>query len=84
MLLKNPQSWLAAAVAGWEYPISNEWMVLAHTYDLLGQANFTKSKPKPYPKPWKTRNREQLGATKRQPVAVVLAKLRKMNPNLEG
>jgi hypothetical protein len=58
-------------------------MVLAHTYDLLGQANAGKSKPKPFPKPWKNRNKERLGSNSKQPTKNVLTKLRKMNPSLE-
>lgn len=83
VLLRNPSSWVAAKQAGWEHPATNEWMVLAHTYDLLGQANFTKNKPKPYPKPWKNKGREKLGTSVKQSARAVLEKLRIMNPNLE-
>jgi hypothetical protein len=83
MLLKNPNSWLLTALAGWEYPVSREWTVAVHTYDLLAQVNSGKGKPKPYPTPWPDRSKTKLGA-KHQPAGHVLERLKKMNTNLEA
>jgi hypothetical protein len=56
VLLRDPTSWLHAAVAGWKHPISYEWTVNVATYDLLAQVHSGKRKPKPYPRPWKDSN----------------------------
>lgn len=83
ILMRTPQSWLHAAVAEWSHPVTNEWTVLAQTYDLVAQVNSKQnSKPKPYPTPWRDKSKTKLGANN-QPVDVVLAKLKKMNTNLE-
>lgn len=56
ILRDDPSSALASALAGWDYPISREALLLADQFDLLHQANSDpkKSKPKPHPmRPWK-------------------------------
>lgn len=53
VLLRDPTSWLHTSVAKWHHPISFEWTVGVATYDLLAQV-YSKRKPKPYPRPWKT------------------------------
>ncbi|WP_104128003.1 hypothetical protein [Cryobacterium sp. Y57] len=50
-LLKDPSSWLHAAVAGWEHPVSREWIILAQSFDLA-HAAASKHRPKPMPRPW--------------------------------
>jgi hypothetical protein len=45
-LFSLTDSHLQAAVSGWEYPVSQEWIVLSHVYDLLAAVN-SKNKPKP-------------------------------------
>jgi hypothetical protein len=51
MLTRDPRSWFHAAVAGWEYPISREWMAVTDLYDMqLASKNRTKQKP--YPRPF--------------------------------
>lgn len=50
-LMKDPRSRLMASVAGWEYPTSREFMVLADLVDVQ-LASKSKHKPKPYGRPW--------------------------------
>ena len=64
MLMRNPQSWLQAAVNGWKYPVDNAYMMLAETYDLLARVN-SKNKPKPIPRPWPDTNKTKIGSTTR-------------------
>lgn len=78
ILLRDPTSWLQAAVNEWEYPVSREWMVAAHSYDLLHAVN-SKNKPKPYPTPWLAEGTQKLGS-KHQSRGSVLDKLERMNP----
>lgn len=73
-------SWTQAAIAGWEYPVSREWIVASHTYDLHALANSGKGKkPKPYPHPFPEKSRVRTGKTNLS-VEEVKAVLRKMNP----
>lgn len=50
-LLRDTSSWLHAKLAGWEYPISREWLLTADLYDLQ-HASKSKRKTKPYPRPF--------------------------------
>jgi len=52
VLVQDPTSRIAAAVAGWEAPRSPEWMVLADMYDLRHQLAAQKKSITPYPRPW--------------------------------
>ena len=80
VLLRDPSSWTSAAAAGWDYPVSREWIVAAHTYDLLAMVNTGKGKrPKPYPNPFPNKNVSKVGKTTR-PFEEVRALLAKMNP----
>jgi hypothetical protein len=78
MLYREPSSWLQTAVNGWKYPVSLEWMMARHTYDLIANANF--KKPKPFPTPWPDQNEKKLGGNQPQTRAEVLRKLALMNP----
>lgn len=49
---REPDSWLFAAVNGWRYPVSREWMMLADLYDLTGKAAAGRRWKKSYPRPW--------------------------------
>lgn len=74
MLRKNPTSYVFASEEGWSFPVSFEWIVLKHTFDLLAKVN-SESEPPGYPAPWDN-------AAKPQPMSreEVEAVLRKMNP----
>jgi hypothetical protein len=68
---------IAAARAGWEYPMSREALVLADLFDLQ---HFTKSKrrPKQYPRPWSDKRSKTFGrASKKRTSAEVRAILDK-------
>lgn len=78
MLLKQTDSWLQASTAGWKNPVSNEWIVSTHIYDLLAAVN-SKNKPKPYPTPWPADGSKKIGKTT-LPRATVLKRLEQMNP----
>jgi hypothetical protein len=50
-------------MSDWKYPVSREWIVAAHTFDLHAQVN-SKKKPKPYPAPWPDTNVKKIGSGK--------------------
>ena len=56
VLLSDPSSHVAAAVAGWDHPVSREWLVLADVYDLTARVAAGKkwkakdAYPRPVPK----------------------------------
>lgn len=84
ILLRDPSSWTAAAKQGWSYPVSREWLVGAHTYDLLAAVNTKKgSKPKRYPSPFPDKAATRFGRTTRssEEVRKILAW---MNPKKES
>jgi len=81
ILLRKPDSALQAAIAGWEYPVSREWVVLAHLWDLTANIN-SKRKVKPYPNPFKNDAVSRLGKTD-LPTATVKKLLASMNPKEE-
>jgi hypothetical protein len=78
-LMAHPNSHLQAAVNNWKYPVSYEWIVLSHIFDLLAMSN-SKKKPKPYPTPWPDPNVNRLKPHKAQSRSDVLKQLRRMNP----
>lgn len=53
-LLVHPESHTTAALLGWEYPVSREWIIAALHLDFDASAN---KKNKPVPKPWKKGHR---------------------------
>jgi hypothetical protein len=78
MLLGQTDSWLHAAVNDWTYPVSREWITLAHTYDLHVAINSRK-KQKPYPAPWPDEGTTRIGGRTNLPVSEVLDRLESMN-----
>ena len=46
----DPSTMVAAALNGWDYPVSREALSLADLYDVFCAANFKDAKP--YPRPW--------------------------------
>jgi len=80
-LLRDPSSWTQAAKNRWTYPVSREWIVGAHTYDLLARVN-SKNKPKAYPNPFPDKETVRVGKTNlsNEEVKKILAR---MNPQEE-
>ena len=71
VILRDPESWTQATKAGWTYPVSREWIVASHTYDLLAMANSGKGKkPKPYPNPFPNKDTIRTGKTQLPPQEV--------------
>lgn len=71
VLLSDPSSHAAAAVAGWDFPVSREWLVLADVADILTAANSRKGrKPKPYPRPKPDRTKSRPRPTVTPEVAI--------------
>jgi hypothetical protein len=54
ILMGDPSSQVAAALGGWEHPVSRLDLVLRDLYDLqhMKAAAGSKKTPKPYPRPW--------------------------------
>ena len=77
VLVRIPDSWLNAKIQNWTHPVTREWIVGAHTWDLLATVN-SKKKPKPYPTPWKPAGQASIG-NKNQSRADVITKLNAMN-----
>jgi hypothetical protein len=75
--MRNPASWLQSVHAGWKYPVSQEWMLIAELFDLTHQVN-SKSKIKPLTRPWPDPNAQRFGKTK-QSRADILRNLDQMN-----
>lgn len=80
VLMRDTSSWIQSAMAEWDYPVSREWIVSAHTYDLLAAVN-TKKKPKPYPAPWPDTSTKKIGSNK--PTVNAREFLERMNPKGE-
>lgn len=68
-MLREPTSWTQAVRAGWKFPVTREWIVGAHTYDLHARVN-SKQKPKPYPNPFPDREKVKTGNTTKTPTEV--------------
>lgn len=79
ILLRDTSSWLHAAKASWDYPVTREWIVSAHTYDLLAAVN-SKKPPKPYPAPWPDKNSKKIGSKTAMTADAVKSRLEMMNP----
>jgi hypothetical protein len=80
ILMRDPSSWTTAAFSGWNYPVSREWIVASHTFDLHASLNSGKGKkPKPYPNPFPNKDVTRTGKTDKSPEEVKRL-LAKMNP----
>lgn len=84
VLRREPRSWLHAAIAGWQHPVSREWIALADLYDITA-ARGMKRRPQPYPRPMTTRTKKIGGKrTVRRTLSDALAILRpRRNRELE-
>ena len=60
---RDPNSWTQAALNGWKFPVSHEWILLANQYDMNAQIN-SKRKPKPIARPWPSGNESKLGTSR--------------------
>lgn len=66
VLANDPSSHVAAAIAGWEYPVTREWLAAADLYDAFVASNTKKGrKPKPYPRPWPDKDQKRMGKATR-------------------
>lgn len=84
VLSTDPSSHIAAAVHGWDAPVSREWLVLADTFDRLTHLHTDrKAKPEPYPRPFPDPARVRRGKTTRTR-GDVLAILNAHGHNLGG
>ena len=82
VLQRDPSSWIQAVTNDWKYPVSYEFVVAAHTYDLLAAVN-SKRKPKPYPGPWPAPGTGRIGGRKATDRKTVKEMLDRMNPRNE-
>jgi hypothetical protein len=82
VLIRETDSWLQARMNDWSYPVSREWIVAAHTFDLITAVN-SKKKAKPYPAPWPDVNVKKIGSGKKQRSDNVRNLLERMNPKEE-
>lgn len=60
LLAADPSSQTGAALQGWSHPASREFLALADSYDLAA-AVASKRRPKPYPRPWESKDRRTFG-----------------------
>lgn len=74
MLFRNTASWIHAREAKWEHPVTPEWILAKHTFDLLARVNSEKPPPE-YPAPWISRK-----TTTEQSREDVIRRLKLMNP----
>lgn len=74
MLRTNPESWLHAVEQGWQFPVSSEWIISKHLFDLTARVHSEKAPPE-YPAPWIRSSKPK--ETSRDEV---LRRLKLMNP----
>lgn len=63
VLEQMPSAWLHAKIAGWDYPVSMEWIALADTLDVVFAVNSGKGKRPTYPRPWTNKDSNRIGNT---------------------
>lgn len=62
LLRRDPTSWVASELEGWDHPISREALILMDLFDLDHKVAAGKKTPKPHPgRPWKNRSVQRLG-----------------------
>ena len=83
ILRRDPSSWVQAALSGWKYPVSREWILQRDSYDLLARVN-SKQKPKPYPAPWPDEGTKRIVPSRPQSRSAVISALDRMNPKEES
>lgn len=87
VLRADPSSAVAAALEGWDYPISRETLAMLDTFDLTRalHADPKKGAPKPHPgRPFKTDQRaaQRFGDTKGRSRAEVVEILNRLGHHL--
>lgn len=55
LLARDPSTWVAAEMAGWQYPASRDALAIADLVDLTGKAHWGRKWGKNYPRPWDER-----------------------------
>lgn len=78
-LLTDTSSLSQAALHGWKYPASREWMMLTELYDLTVRIHSKGGKAKPVPRPWPNQDAKRAGNSTHSREAV-LRNLERMNP----
>lgn len=64
VLAGDPSSQVAAALAGWEYPVTHEAIVSMNLYDLTHQVAWSQGggkgkRPAPHVRPWSMKDRRK-------------------------
>ncbi|WP_051549262.1 hypothetical protein [Nocardioides sp. URHA0032] len=80
ILRRDPSSAVAAALEGWDYPISREALAILDLYDLTMAANNDSKKGRPKPhggRPWPLDNKQErrwgnTGGRSREEVVAIL------------
>lgn len=75
-LMRDPRSRLHAVEAGWDYPVSREWLLGADLWDLELQKAVKRSQFKPYPRPF---GKQKMGGRSRRTASEALRILRPQN-----
>ena len=70
LMHNDPTSHICAAVSGWDYPVSNEYLILADWFDYIVKPNVNHGF-EPYRRPWPEVRRDVLES---RPVSVDEAK----------
>lgn len=52
LLARDPSSWVASEIAGWQYPAGRDALALADLIDVTGRAHWGRKWGKNYTRPW--------------------------------
>ena len=64
LLRRDPSSWVAAALEGWDFPISREAAATLDLFDLEHIKGAGKKRPKPHGgRPWRSKKVQRFGNT---------------------
>lgn len=74
-LASDPSSMIAAALHGWDHPVTREALALMDLFDLQHQIAWAQGgkkgpRPKPYPRPWPDRKKSRPRPTVTPQVAI--------------
>lgn len=79
VLVTDPTSQLQAAINGWKYPVSREWMLLARLLDVQTMSK-SKHKVQPIGRPWPDTEKNTIGANQKRPQTEIRKILDAMKP----